>query len=281
MTTEVNGTEPQEDDDLEVVDLFAKDFDDKLLAGDDSAEPVAVAHKDEDDSAKPAVEDDNGLPDKYKGKNIHEIVEMHQNLEKAYGRHNNELGELRKLTDQFLQQQLGGKKDDEQDALDADQLLADPDSVLKSRIENSPRLKELEAKLVARERADNLNAFNRAYPKAQEQINDPRFAKWIEQSPTRAKLLAQADQSYDYELMGELLTTFSALTGGADEAASDAKETKRKLTNANPSGSQAGSTKKKPVFTRKQLAKLQIEDPRRYEQLQDVIMDAYENGRVR
>ena len=57
-------------------------------------------------------------------------------------------------------------------------------------------------------------------------------------------------------------------------------ETTRKLTNAKPSGG-ASTGPKKPVFTRKQLAKLQIEDPRRYEQLQDVIMDAYADDRVR
>lgn len=274
MTTDSNGAEPQDDE--PAVDLFARDFDDKSLLGEE-AEPIAEANTDESDSVKPVEETD--LPEKYQGKSLKEVVEMHQNLERAYGRHNNELGELRKLTDELLQQKLSGKDAaKEEDVLDADALLENPDAVLRNRIENNPRLRELEARLEARERAEQQRAFDKAFPDAKAVINDPRWQKWIDASPTRQRLLAQADQSYDFEMLGELMTLFGAATGSASEER--VAETKQAMSGAKPStGSKGG--KKKPVFTKKQLARLQIEDPRRYDALQDVIMEAYVDGRVR
>ena len=84
---EVEGTGQQEE---EVVDLFAKGFDDTSLTESETSED-----KEGEGEGAGSTENADDLPEKYRGKSIKDIVEMHQNLERAYGRHNNELGELR------------------------------------------------------------------------------------------------------------------------------------------------------------------------------------------
>ena len=46
------------------------------------------------------------IPEKYKGKSLDEIVKMHQEAEKLIGRQAQEVGEVRKLADELIKQQL-------------------------------------------------------------------------------------------------------------------------------------------------------------------------------
>ena len=47
------------------------------------------------------------IPEKYKGKNLEDIVRMHQEAEKLIGRQAQEVGEVRRLADELLKQKLG------------------------------------------------------------------------------------------------------------------------------------------------------------------------------
>ena len=51
-------------------------------------------------------EEDDGIPDKYRGKDIKDIVQMHQEAEKLLGRQSSEVGELRKIVDDFVKSQI-------------------------------------------------------------------------------------------------------------------------------------------------------------------------------
>ena len=51
-------------------------------------------------------EQEESLPSKFQGKSMGDIVSSYENLEKELGRKGQEIGELRKLTDGILQQQL-------------------------------------------------------------------------------------------------------------------------------------------------------------------------------
>lgn len=46
------------------------------------------------------------LPEKYQGKSIKDIVQMHQEAEKLLGRQSSEVGELRRIVDDFVKTQL-------------------------------------------------------------------------------------------------------------------------------------------------------------------------------
>ena len=62
------------------------------------------------------------IPDKYQGKSTAEIVRMHQEAEKLLGRQSSEVGELRKVVDNYIQTQLTSenapKQKDEQEEID-------------------------------------------------------------------------------------------------------------------------------------------------------------------
>lgn len=276
MSTDSTNTEPTE----EVVDLFAKGFDDKSLLDDEQEDGASGNGVEGTTDAGEGAGGESTIPDKYQGKSITEVIDMHQNLERAYGRHNNELGELRQLTDQILKQQLGEATSDSTDELDQDDLLSNPADAINRQVENNPRLKAIEARIVATERADKLATFKRTHPDAGQVVNDPRFLEWVQRSPTRVRLLQEANTNYDYELAGEMLNTFSELSGTASTEASDTA--KGKLKNAAPGATGGKSGGKKVVyFKRSELMRLKQEDPDRYEKLQPQILDAYANGRVR
>ena len=55
---------------------------------------------------QPQEEPQVDLPDKFKNKSMEDIISSYENLEKELGRKGQELGELRKLTDGILQQQV-------------------------------------------------------------------------------------------------------------------------------------------------------------------------------
>lgn len=254
----------------EVVDLFSTDFDDKSLEegqteGSSEGTGAGTGHE------APAI------PGKYEGKSIHDVIEMHQHLERAYGRHNNELGELRQLTDQILKQQLSTTTEDSTDALDQDDLLNDPAAAINRTVESNEKVRELEERLNKSERAEQLATFNRNHPDANKVVNDPRFLEWVQASPTRVRLLQQANTEYDYGLAGELITTFEGVTPG-DSESTEGDKTAMKNATRNATGGKGG---KKQYFKRADLMRLKSEDPDRYEKLQPQILAAYAENRVR
>ena len=57
---------------------------------------------------EPTLEDsaeEDDLPEKYRGKSVKDIIAMHQNAEKLLGKQSSEVGELRKVVDNFIQTQ--------------------------------------------------------------------------------------------------------------------------------------------------------------------------------
>ena len=42
------------------------------------------------------------IPDKYQGKSLEEVVQMHQEAEKLLGRQSSEVGELRRVVDDYI-----------------------------------------------------------------------------------------------------------------------------------------------------------------------------------
>ena len=58
------------------------------------------------------------VPDKYSGKSIQDIVQMHQEAEKLLGRQGAEVGELRKIVDDFIKTKANEAKQVVTDDLD-------------------------------------------------------------------------------------------------------------------------------------------------------------------
>jgi hypothetical protein len=52
----------------------------------------------------------NELPDKYRDKSLEDIVKMHQEAERLIGKQAQEVGEVRKLADELIKQNLSSKQ---------------------------------------------------------------------------------------------------------------------------------------------------------------------------
>ena len=89
-------------------------------------------------------EPESDIPEKYQGKSTAEIVRMHQEAEKLLGKQSSEVGDLRKVVDDYIQTQL---TDTETQATNADEevdFFSDPDKAVERAINNHPKIKEAE-----------------------------------------------------------------------------------------------------------------------------------------
>lgn len=232
------------------------------------------------------------LPDKFKDKSVEEIAASYTELEKAHGRQSTELGELRKLADGFIKQQLETTKSPSPEKLEIEEedFLRYPTQSVDKMVGSHPKLRELEDRLARQELSLRVGEFRTRHPDYLEISRDPAFTNWLAESPYRAKMFERADQQYDLEAADELMSLWKDKRGVASgqENLNEAKEelVKRQekreeaLKKASTIKSSTGESGAK-MYRRADIIKLKIEDPERYSMLQPEIMKAYQEGRVR
>jgi hypothetical protein len=269
----VGSGEPEE----EVIDLFAGDeFNEKELLPEEPASEDEGGDGGDTGSEAPA---DDDLPEKFRGKSVKEIVDSYENLEKEYGRRNNEIGELRQQVNSIIERQLTNATSTDSDEDDYD-LEENPKAAVAKAVAESPEVKEIREALVQRERAEGLAKFKGVHPDSDKVIADPRFREWVSSSATRVRLFNEADANYDYDIATDLLNDYKAMVGQEAEQASEQREGKVKaLKNAAPASGGAGKGKTKK-YKASDLMRLKNTDPDRYDKLQGEITRAYSEGRV-
>ena len=231
-----------------------------------------------------STENDYELPSKFQGKSVEDIVQSYENLEKELGRKGQEVGELRKLTDQILQQQLAtqsGTKEPEAEEVD---FFDDPNKAVSNAIENHPKFRELEEQSKAQAAAATTQQLQAAHPDYLDVIQDPKFQEWVQESPIRTQLYVQA-HNYDLASAMEIIGNWKErkLISNTQEAEA-AKESKREAdlkAGKTVTRTSSESTAGKKIYRRADLIRLKATDPARYEALQDEILQAYSDGRVR
>lgn len=264
----------------QVVDIFAKTKkgDPDVMATPEVEEETVL--KNENVVAAPAA-----VPTKFSGKTLDEVIDMYGNLEQAFGRRSSEVGELRKLTDEILKGSAPTEKDT---PLDSDALLENPTEALNQAIANHPVLKQLTTTIVNNEIATNKREFEAKHGQAEKVQSIPGLSDWIMQNPERLRRWNAADAAYDYGAVDEMLTTFGELqaarTGQSQKDTADAARAALatpRSGSAGSAGDATGKVQKRKVFKRAQLMRLRKEDPERYDRMQDEILLAYKEGRVK
>lgn len=238
-----------------------------------------------DNSVANPVEDN--IPEKYKGKSFDEIIKMHQEAEKLIGRQAQEVGEVRKLADELIKQQLNTNKQDTQPPSADNEIdyFADPDKAVNHAVENNPVVKQLKEQQEAQLRQQAAANLQAKFPNFQEIVASDDFANWIKSSKVRLDLFARAN-AYDFDAAEELLDTYTTIKGvkatQADETLKQSESTKRNQT-LKAAAVQKGGTGEvgKPIYRRVDLIRLRMQDPERYNAMQDDIMAAYNEGRVK
>jgi hypothetical protein len=230
------------------------------------------------------------VPDKYRGKSLDEIVKMHQEAEKLIGRQAQEVGEVRKLADDLIKQQLNTNKQDTQpSALDNEiDYFSDPDKAVNHAVENNPIVRQLKEQQEVQMRQQQAAQLQSKFPNFQEIVSSPDFSDWIKSSRVRLDLFAKAN-NFDMDSAEELLDTYTTIKGIKAQQANDAdkqlinNEEQNRNKQLKSAAVQKGGSGEvgKPIYRRVDLIRLRMTDPERYNALQDDIMSAYADGRVK
>tara|TARA_R110000824_G_scaffold224063_2_gene411753 strand:- start:149 stop:952 length:804 start_codon:yes stop_codon:yes gene_type:complete len=232
-------------------------------------------------------EEEVELPSKFQGKSVNEIVGSYENLEKELGRKGQEIGELRKLTDQILKQQLttnenGTTTESQEEEID---FFDDPNTAVSKAIENHPKFREFEAQQAIQKANVSTQQLKAAHPDYTEVISDPKFQEWVQKSSVRTNLFVSANNNYDLPAAMELLENWKDRKLISNTNIAEANKTiKRGEALKNGKGisrSSSEATVGKKIYRRADLIRLKTQDPDRYESLQDEILEAYSQGRVK
>jgi hypothetical protein len=231
------------------------------------------------------------IPEKYKNKSLDEIVRMHQEAEKLIGRQAQEVGEVRKLADSLLKQQLEAKHDKQPEPAQEIDWFEDPQKAINQALESNPVLRQLQEQQAIQAQRAALDSIEKTHPDFVSVAQSEDFQQWIASSRARQRLYADAN-NYDVDSALELLDNYKSLRGlrqqkeetskAADEALkkTDSEGRSKALKAAAVQQGGTGETGK-PVYRRADLIRLRMQDPTRYESMADEILNAYAEGRVR
>jgi hypothetical protein len=225
--------------------------------------------------------DNSGIPDKYRDKRLEEVIKMHQEAEKLIGKQAQEVGEVRKLADELIKQNLVSKPQPTEVKPEVD-FFEDPQRAVRQTIDSHPDV------MAARQAGQDFKRMQiqqklaQNHPDFSQLVQDSDFVNWVKSSPVRIGLYAKADGEFDYDSAHELLSTYKELRGVKSKQVEEQGETQRK-TNLRAAQVDSGGSGEsgKRIYRRADLIRLKMTDPNRYDALSDEIMQAYSDGRVK
>lgn len=263
---------------------------DERIEDDSTATDLEAASFDEPTQEKPepkAKPQEEDLPEKYQGKSVQEIVQMHQEAEKMLGRQSSEVGELRKVVDDFIHTQLEEKQQtpvqqpvDDDDDID---FFTDPKSAVSKAIENHPKIREAQEYTAQYKKQTALAQLQSEHPDMQDILGDAKFAEWIKASKYRTQMFVAADQEYDYDAANELFSLWKERNQMVKQTAKVERTARKQSLKAATTGTARGTTERsrKKTYRRADIIKLMRTDPERYQSMSDEIFKAYAEGRVK
>ncbi len=237
----------------------------------------------ENEVEKPQVETPT-VPEKYQNKSLEEVVQMHQEAEKLLGRQSSEVGELRKVVDDYItnQTQLAAPQQPVEPEDDLD-YFTDPQAAVNRAIENHPKIREAEEYTAQYKKQTSLAQLQNKHPDMQNILQEEAFADWIKSSKIRTQLFVEADQNYNADAADELFTLWKERKGIAQQTAAVEKKARKQQIKAANTGNAQGSAEasRRKVYRRADIIKLMKTDPDRYQALSEEIFKAYQEGRVK
>jgi hypothetical protein len=232
---------------------------------------------------EPEQDDEDDIPEKYKNKSVKDIVRMHQEAERAIGKQGSEVGELRRIVDDFVKAQTVTQKQQAPEVEEEVDFFTDPDKAIARAIEKHPKVRQAEELSAQMKKAEALANLKSAHPDFTEVVNDGTFAEWVNKSKVRQELFSRADRNYDFDAANELISTWKERKQVVDQSAAVEKVQRKQAVKSASTGSTKGSgeTASKKTYRRADIIELMRTNPDRYQQLSDEIMQAYSEGRVK
>jgi len=254
-------------------------------------EPIETTEELEQDGIENPVEEETQeaeteLPEKYQGKSVEELVQMHQELEKFSGKQSTEVGELRSVVDSYIQTQLAQQAPQPQQTNGEEEdvdFFVDPKTAVDRAIDNHPKIRQAEAAAFENHKQAALGQLQARHPDMEQILKDPNFAEWIKGSKVRTQLFVTADQMYDYDAANELFDLWKERNNVAKQTASVEKQARKNTLKSANTGNARGAAEgsRRKIYRRADIIKLMKTDPERYQSMSDEILKAYAEGRVK
>ena len=255
----------------------------------DSVEDISSKAVDNVEAEAETPTETQEIPSKFAGKSTEEIIDSYTNLEKELGRKAQEVGELRKLSDSFLQAEVARTQNPQDNTpLEAkdnvgEDFFDNPNKAVNKIIDNHPKFQQFQQFQAQQAQAGAKAQLEQTHPDFSDVIQDKGFQEWVQDSPIRMQMFQAAD-SYNFDAANELLSNWKdrSMISKTQEVKQQAEVSRKDALKAGSTESRAssGSNAGGKTYRRADLIRLKMEDPARYESLEDDIFAAYAEGRV-
>jgi len=228
-------------------------------------------------------EKEDNIPEKYQGKSIADIVAMHQNAEQLLGKQGQEVGELRRIVDDFIKSQTVEKEAHAAQEIEEEDFFTNPKDAVNKMLENHPSIKQSQQLSLQMQQQSAVAQLKSAHPDYADVLNDPKFAEWVSGSKVRTRLLQEADQQYNFDSADELLSLWKERQANVKTTVEAEKKARKEQVKAASAGTSKGSGERpsRKIYRRADIIELMQKDPARYETLASEIRQAYAEGRVK
>ena len=282
ITNPLNEQEVTLEKDEELVDLLTES-DKEPQTADSNQETVEEEVLEASDEVTEDTEEPKELEGKYAGKSIDEVVQMHQEAEKLVGRQGAEVGELRKIVDEFIKNKVSETKENlsNTDNVDEPDFFDNPKEAVAKAVSGSEEMKQIKELLAKQNEQEVLGKLTTKHPDYVEIVKDPAFGQWVNGSKVRVESLQRADK-FDFDAADELLSFWKERKGMVDTAkAVNDEDRKQQRKAASTGGKGSGEPISRKIYKRSDIVNLMTNDPKKYMSNINEIQKAYEEGRVR
>lgn len=224
-------------------------------------------------------EEDN-VPDKYRNKSAAELVQMHQEAERMLGRQSGEVGELRKVVDEFVMSQSNKQEETVDEEID---YFSDPEKAIQKAIDKHPAVQEAQKASLNMKKSTAQSMLKEKHPDMADILADQNFVSWVGDSQFRTNLLRQADRNFDYEAADEIFSLWKDRQSLIGQTVNAEKSSRTASLKSASTGGASGTseTNSRKIFRRADIIKLMKDNPDRYAAMSEEIMQAYQEGRVK
>lgn len=230
------------------------------------------------------------VPDRFKGKEITDVIQSYEELEKLNSRQAQDLGAMRKQVDELLEiAQSSGPAQEPSKPVSVDDLYEDADGAVRRvvREEASSEIESLKKELADMRLERRLNQIDTKYPDWRTKAQSPEFLEWVKESPYRVRMVQDADAG-DFDAAEEVLGMYYELESEAqDTSEQTAAAQQGSLRDAMLESGSPAPTELVETYSRNELMELRLSAKRGDLKAErwlaahgDAIARAYEEGRI-
>lgn len=197
----------------------------------------------------------DNVPEKFRGKSVKDVFGSYDNLQQAYSRQGQEVGELRKLATTLSEHVAPASKVEPAKPVTPEDLLADPDKTINDVINAHPTVKH------ARDTADQLERqlavvnLEQKHPNFRDTATDEGFRTWVQNNKALSRLAQQAD-NYDFDSADTLFSLWQERKD-SEKKVTEASKRREKEKAGTLEGSSGADASSEEILSRAEMRDLQ------------------------